>query len=286
MQPTNTGIPSRNKPDLKKVHAIKQAIVLKTEEDCNISDLLLQGFRKTIIDRGGAESISAVGRLFRIMDDDRNRRLDIDELQTGLADYGLRITKDDIGLLMDAINDQPGLGYITYDDLLISLRGTLNPRRTKIVLQAFATFDRTGDGIVNFDDIKRTFSVEFHPDVRSGKKTPKECLHSWLAIFEGHVKDGKVTKDEFLEYYSNISASIDDDDYFELMIRNSWHISGGKGQAQNTANLRVLAVFRDGTQDVVEVQNDLGVDPHDHRTIIGLLRKQGYANIAKVRTMQ
>merc|ERR1712146_19094 len=184
------------------------------------------------------------------------------------------------------INDRPGLGYITFDDLLVSLRGHMNPRRTKIVLQASAIFDRTGDGIVSFDDIKKNFNVEYHPDVRSGKKTPRECLNSWLAIFEGHVKDGKVTKEEFLEYYANISASIDTDDYFELKIRNSWHIGGGTGQSANTTNLRVLAVFRDGTQDVVELKNDLGVDPHDHRTIIGLLRKQGYANIAKVRTMQ
>jgi len=28
---------------------------------------------------------------------------------------------------------------------------------------------------------------------------------------------------------SFLSASIDDDDYFELMVRNSWHISGGTG---------------------------------------------------------
>lgn len=39
----------------------------------------------------------------------------------------------------------------------------------------------------------------------------------------------KVTPDEFVAYYNNVSASIDNDDYFELMIRNAWHISGGEG---------------------------------------------------------
>ena len=39
---------------------------------------------------------------------------------------------------------------------------------------------------------------------------------------------------EFVEYYNNISPSIDNDDYFELMIRNTWNLdnkSYGKGWA-------------------------------------------------------
>ena len=46
------------------------------------------------------------------------------------------------------------------------------------------------------------------------------------------AKDGKVTLNEFMDYYSNISASIDDDEYFQLMITNAWNLenkSYGKG---------------------------------------------------------
>jgi hypothetical protein len=32
--------------------------------------------------------------------------------------------------------------------------------------------------------------------------------------------DGKVTKNEFENYYYNVSAAIDRDEYFELMMRN------------------------------------------------------------------
>ena len=39
-----------------------------------------------------------------------------------------------------------------------------------------------------------------------------------------------------------MSASIDLDDYFELMIRNAWHIPGGEGWCANTANKRVLVI--------------------------------------------
>ncbi len=36
---------------------------------------------------------------------------------------------------------------------------------------------------------------------------------------------------EFIEYYNNISCSIDNDEYFEVMIRNSWNLDN-KGPTQ------------------------------------------------------
>ena len=86
--------------------------------------------------------------------------------------------------------------------------------------------------------------------------------------------DGKVTQQEFENYYTNIGASIDNDDYFELMIRNAWHISGGTGWAANSANRRVLVTAADGSQSVQEIQNDLGLKSDDKAGMIARLRVQ------------
>jgi hypothetical protein len=51
--------------------------------------------------------------------------------------------------------------------------------------------------------------------------------------------------------------AVQEDDYFELMMRNCWHISGGSGWSENTTNRRVLVTRRDGTQTVEEVPDDL-----------------------------
>ena len=37
--------------------------------------------------------------------------------------------------------------------------------------------------------------------------------------------DCKITLNEFLDYYSNVSASIDNDEYFQLMITNAWNLN-------------------------------------------------------------
>ena len=33
-----------------------------------------------------------------------------------------------------------------------------------------------------------------------------------------------MTLREFTDYYSNVSASIDNDEYFQLMITNAWNL--------------------------------------------------------------
>lgn len=55
----------------------------------------------------------------------------------------------------------------------------------------------------------------------------------WLDTFEQHHAletrdyEGRnhiVTFEEFLDYYNNVSSCIDNDAYFEAMIRNSWNL--------------------------------------------------------------
>ncbi len=65
-------------------------------------------------------------------------------------------------------------------------------------------------------------------------------------------------------------------------MRNAWHISGGEGQAANSANLRVLVVHVDGSSEVVGINDDLGLDKSDTKAIIARLKKQGVHNIKKI----
>ena len=59
-------------------------------------------------------------------------------------------------------------------------------------------------------------------------------MHEFIDTFDSHhntstggVSDHIVTREEFDEYYNNIAASIDRDDYFELMMNNAWKINEG-----------------------------------------------------------
>jgi hypothetical protein len=102
-------------------------------------------------------------------------------------------------------------------------QGALNARRRDIVRRCFEKFDRTGDGVVTAEDLRGVYSARRHPDVMAGKRSEEEVLREFLETFEvGGSKDGVVTLSEFENYYANVSASIDGDDYFELVLTNAW----------------------------------------------------------------
>jgi calcyphosin len=103
-----------------------------------------------------------------------------------------------------------------------------------------------------------------------------------LDTFDSIDKDGKVTTAEFIKYYGNVSSSIDDDDYFELMIRNAWHISGGEGWCANSSNRRVLVTFACGKQTVAEIKNDLGIKEDDFDKMLENLKLQGLTNVVDI----
>lgn len=78
----------------------------------------------------------------------------------------------------------------------------------------------------------------------------------FLETFEMHHnikhqqdRDSKITLDEFVEYYTNISISIDNDEYFQLMMNNSWNL---KGDAQTYKKYDKAWANEDATAKKVE----------------------------------
>jgi len=171
------------------------------------------------------------------MDDNRSGTLDIQEFAKGCQESRLDFTNVDVQTLFKAF-DKNGDGTIDYDEFLRVVKGPMNPKRVSLVKRAYKKLDRDGSGEVDYNDICDTYNASKHPAVLEGRKTERQILEEFLATFEmalSGVADGIVTMDEFLEYYTSISASIDNEDYFEQMINSSWNISGDAAQYKTYA---------------------------------------------------
>lgn len=243
--------------------------------DAKDTEKLLDALRESL-KKHGARGIVGLGRKFKIMDDDRSRSVSCEEFGKAIAEHALGFTEQDVAALFGRF-DEDGSGQLSYDEFLQGVRGELNQRREQLVLQAFTLIDADNSGVLELGDVMRKYNADKHPEVLQGSKTASEVLREFLDTFDGGEKDGKVYPAEFLRYYANVSASVDDDDYFELMIRNAWHISGGEGWCANTTCRRVLVTAPDGTQSVQEVKDDLGIAADDKAAIKAKLAEQGVA---------
>uniref|UniRef100_A0A914X615 EF-hand domain-containing protein n=1 Tax=Plectus sambesii TaxID=2011161 RepID=A0A914X615_9BILA len=172
----------------------------------------------------GCSGIKGLGRMFRIIDDDGSRKLESSEFMKGMHDFGVVLDKDELNQIF-AMLDRDKSGFIDFDEFLIAIRPAMSQGRQNIVMQAFRKLDKSGDGVVKVEDMENVYRVDKHPKYISGEKSKEDLFKDFLKTFEmSEHPDGIVTRDEFLNYYAGLSASIDSDIYFDLMMRTCWKI--------------------------------------------------------------
>lgn len=157
-----------------------------------------------------------------------------------MNDFQLGFTTAEIAKLF-AYFDVDSSQSIDFTEFVRAIRGEMSMGRKKIVMQAFNKLDKDGNGWIDITDVRGVYDAKKHPDVLSGKKTEDQILQEFLETFEtahsmrnNDTPNYVVTKEEFVEYYNNISASIDDDQYFTMMIQNAWKLTEESRQGQGT----------------------------------------------------
>ena len=197
-------------------------------------DPILDALREKIMNNPNYIGVTSLAKKFKIMDDDRSGSLNLVEFRKGVKECRLEISDMQVKHLFN-IFDKDDSGTVSYEEFLVGIRGMLSERRKYMVGLAFQILDADKSGFIDLEDIKKTYNAKGHREVVAGYKTEEEVLRELLDNFDGGevkartTRDGKVTLEEFFSYYANISAGVDSDDYFELMMRNAWHISGGEG---------------------------------------------------------
>ena len=100
----------------------------------------------------------------------------------------------------------------------------MNQSRIDWVRKAYQKLDVNKDGLVKLDDIAKIYDVSKHPEIANGSANPKDVYLQFMSLWDTQVVDGIITFDEFTDYYRDVSASIDSDEYFGVMMTQAWKL--------------------------------------------------------------
>lgn len=82
----------------------------------------------------------------------------------------------------------------------------------------------------------------------------------------GGTKDQRVDMDEWIEYYNNVSASIDNDQYFELMMINAWKLLGEASRKPAWTNVVKKDLYKEGFSVAQMAPFGISEAPTDYST--------------------
>ena len=191
---------------------------------------------RTTLKKRGIRGIMAMRRAFIIADDNDSKTLTLPEFIKFCHDYRMPLSGNEINNLFEEFDTNKN-GEINYEEFVTAFVGEMNERRKRLITILFETFDKNRKGVIDLDDIRNSYNPSNHPDVVSGKKTEDEVLAEFLDFLQYHFsllksdKEQEINKiniEEFLAFFNNISAGVEDDDYFENIIKSGFNLEDRK----------------------------------------------------------
>ena len=209
--------------------------------------------------RRGIHAFIKLRRLLERRDYNNTGNVNMYDLTEALRTLGLGIRDGDIVSIVKRYqHDNVEMnGFLNYTTLLSAIRGNISPERLHVVRKAFdkirlgnqnhlalannttsntsnnnhnqqAMLNRTPDQVTLLQMKKHYCAKNVH-DVKNGTISEGEAVSDFLdTFFNAGVTDRQiVTFDDFVEYYTNVSASFDphQDRGFQLLVWDCWGLS-------------------------------------------------------------
>ena len=141
----------------------------------------------------------------------------------------------------------------------------MSAAREAAVKKAFESLEKTPFGNVAMEELELAYDVNFNPDVVAQRVTPAVALREFVRQWDCALDDGEVSYSEFLEYYRNLSPSIELDADFVRTVCNTWGIHSGLGDMLS-GNEELKEPDPAGEPAQVDVKPLVDISAHQYRT--------------------
>jgi Ca2+-binding EF-hand superfamily protein len=144
-------------------------------------------------------------------------------------------TLNSIGVFVRQIDNQALVKYfgrngqgINTQEFVDRFREKLSPERETIVKSAFNKLDTNQGGSLCPNEISilsiypgTLYRSNFNSDFVLGRKSEQDAVKDYFGLFDKN-QDGKITYDEWKNYYVDVSSMTGGDFAFRELVNNSW----------------------------------------------------------------
>lgn len=124
------------------------------------------------------------------------------------------------------------------EDVRNDLLTRIAPIRLDVLNKAWSAIDKKSLGSLAVEAFIGQFSARRNPSVLKGEVSELEVLQNFAAMFQGQRSNrGVVSKEEFLDYYAGVSATIEGHSSFVHLVTTSWKLDQPDGLGQSDEDL-------------------------------------------------
>ena len=215
----------------------------------NANEKLKQRLQASL--RKQTTGLLGLANLFKEYDTDGSGALSWEEFSGALRKCGLAPSNQDIRALFLEL-DTDGNNEISYEEFIRSMRAEMSENRKVLLERCFEKIDTDQDGVISMTDIGKAINPRNHPEVKSGKISVNNLIQDFFNSFGTVSDNGYVNFKQFVEYYANIAAYEEDNDFIETM-------SALWGLSQSTAtSLKSYAAVNRGVGGNITDTSDAG----------------------------
>lgn len=172
-------------------------------------DAIMNKIREQIVSHGGG-GISGLSRKFKIADDNGDKKIDLkEEFPKMIKELNVTLTADEMTKVTQLL-DRDKNGTINLEEFLYHFAPPMNETRIEWVNKVFDKLDSDKSGRISKKDL-------------TSMKNSDAVFKNLCNICDKNGS-GYIDREELIDYYREISPSIDNDEYFITMLKNAWKL--------------------------------------------------------------
>mmetsp|Transcript_84499 Transcript_84499/g.217643 ORF Transcript_84499/g.217643 Transcript_84499/m.217643 type:complete len:869 (-) Transcript_84499:160-2766(-) len=207
----------------------QEAVAQRARASPSIDEVM--GRLRAVIARKGIRQAIDVVKNFYAADDDADDEVDRYEFRHACQASSIGLSDAEEACIFQTCGCGPRGAKIQVNHFLQLLHGELSGSRRRVVERAWGALGGNPEdegSVVSPVTLKEVFAAEAHPSAAKGEVNPGLILGEFLDTFSslahlrGGCKNGTVAFSDFLDYYTVLSSTVEQDAMFDLLLNRLW----------------------------------------------------------------